>query len=59
MSAKTKTSAPRYACALCGKPNTADRMVYSTQTGSRFCPPREFAACDRRAKKNARQGGSL
>lgn len=49
----TTATVRKYACSLCGKKSTADRMVYSTFTGQRYCG-REFRACfERAAKKKA------
>lgn len=42
----------RYACARCGHPDRPDRMVFSTYTRLRYC--QDFAACDRRARRRAK-----
>lgn len=40
-----------HACARCGRRQTADRMVYSSHTGSRYCA--DIDACGRRANKRS------
>lgn len=45
---------PRYGCGVCGKRDTAERMIYSRFTGNRYCV--DLAAC--RARKLKKLGGS-
>lgn len=43
----------RYACARCGRWQTADRMVYSRYTRQRYC--RDMTGCDRRHRRLQRK----
>jgi len=36
-------------CALCGRRDVAERMVYWTHTGNRYC--RDVLRCDKRRKR--------
>lgn len=40
----------RYACERCGKRLPATKLLFSRHTRRRYC--RDFASCDRRAKRN-------
>jgi hypothetical protein len=44
----------KYACARCGKKNTAARMVFSRFTGNRYCAY-ETGACEKRAKRGRKR----
>ncbi len=46
------TSTKRYACAICGKRDRPERMVFSTHTRNRYC--RDIDACSRRARRKAK-----
>lgn len=47
----TKTGkAPKYACGLCGRLDIAERMVFSTHTGARYCGT-DFNGCRARAAR--------
>jgi len=41
-----------YACALCGKRDVSERMVFSSFTHNRYCP--DTKACDRRRRKGTK-----
>jgi hypothetical protein len=41
--------AKRYPCGVCGKPDVAEKMIFSRFTGSRYCA--DLAACAKRAKR--------
>lgn len=44
----------RYACARCGRWQSAERMVYSRHTRKRYC--RDMTACDRRYRHQQKRG---
>lgn len=44
----------RHACAVCGKRDQAERMVYSRWTNDRYCV--DIDACKRRSKRQKRGG---
>lgn len=44
-------SQPRYACVRCGRYSTADRMVWSRHTHTRYCA--DYDACTKRARRRA------
>lgn len=44
--------AVRHACTLCGKLAPAEKLVYSTHTGNRYCP--DLDACKKRARRKGR-----
>lgn len=45
----------RYACAVCGRRDLADRMIYSRHTGNRFCS--DFGACRKRLRRKGGRRG--
>ena len=53
LEAKTK-----HPCRLCGALRPADEMVYSAWTRTRYCDPRHWAACERKANRNRRERGT-
>lgn len=56
MATKTRSKAqPKYPCALCGRRDRAEAMVYSSHTGNRYCGSNvnECHARHRRQKRRA------
>jgi len=49
----TQKRAPRHSCARCGKRGTAEQLIYSRHTGSRYC--QDLGACAARAQRLLRQ----
>lgn len=50
-------SAIKYPCDRCGKADIAERLIYSSRTGRRYCL--NHAVCARRVAKLVRQGAEF
>lgn len=48
------TTTPTYACGHCGRRLTAEKMVFSSHTGSRYCGV-DLGRCEREGAKRVRR----
>ncbi len=49
-------AATLHRCALCGRRQSAEKMIYSRHTGARYCTGADIDACTRRARRLQKEG---